>query len=236
MITAQPPAPNIPPPVGQTIQGGVQAAKAAAPLVKQEVKAYVKGFSPRLRHLFFLGYFGAIFLFKFAGMVTVANIFSWEFASKEGFLLTAWFVGGVIGWNLPILDYFVYIYFTHPEEEISKGLKNQLRSGTIFNSLRLIDKNRDSMPHLGFRSALFGAAWVILAFFAVTSSASYFGKGVVMAVGLYLLAEQWDWQLRNPAKLNSQLFWQVKRVVSQEEQKYYLWLMTGLFAVLTLLV
>ncbi len=226
---------QLPRPVSQAVREGVQSAKkqigTIAPEVKQEVKIYSQRFRLRLRHLFFLGYFLAIFSWRLVHF----PLFSLElnFLLLQGQNFFFWVLGGFIGWNLNLLDYFVYIYFTNPESQVSVESKYLLKARRFNQAIALL-KTKES--HLAFRGVLFRLVWVGLALFTLTSTASFLGKGLVMGLGLNLLINEWQEQKTKPEVLNSRLFWQIKRKVSLQEQRYYLWIMTGVFAVLSLLV
>lgn len=230
----------IPQPVNQAVREGiervkkaemVEKVKAVTPEVKQEVKTYVKGFRLRMRHLIFLGYFLAIFLWRL--LHSPLFPFEFKFLILEGKNLFLWILGGILGWNLPNLDYFVYVYFTNPEGELSLKAKYLIGQRKISQAIFLL-KSREL--HLAFRGVLFRLVWIGLALFTLTSTASFLGKGLLMGLGLNLLLQEWREEKVNPQVLNSRLFWQIKRKVSLQEQKFYLWGMTGVFIILSLLI
>ena len=97
-------------------------------------------------------------------------------------------------------------------------------------ALTLLDTRRLEQEKLAFRSAIFMVVWVPLAFFALTSTPALFGKGVVMGIMLHVLSDAWRLERSDPQRLHVRLFWQIKRVVSNEERLAFLWLMTGIFA------
>jgi len=73
---------------------------------------------------------------------------------------------------------------------------------------------------------LFQLAWVVLAFFAVTSAAGWFGKTLVLTLGLRILLEEWSEYVKDREALKQKLFWQIKREFSDSELKIYLIVMT----------
>lgn len=201
--------------------------------VKKEVTGYVKNYRPTISHLIFLGYFlvtyARVLVFTWSGQ----SSFSWVFVLSQAGSLATWIIGGVLGWNLLVLDSIFYLYFTDPNGQLAAKSRELYRFNLLswFKYLFNLD-----IPKRAIGSALFGAAWILLAGFALTSTVSYFGKGVIMGLGLHLLLQMWMKQSQDPLALNSQLFWQIKRPVSNLEQKWYLWIFTGFFILLTLLV
>lgn len=222
-------------PLTQVIQQGTQAVQAAVPQVRQEIKTYAQNYNPTLHHLIFLGYLLGTFLLNNLRYFNLANLSQLSFLWTLVRDLVSWLAGGFLGWNLLFLDNVVYIYFIHPETNLNQQAKAYLSQRGIWAWFKFVAR-LDLKEKLTLRSALFQAAWVILAFFTLTSTISWFGKGLVLGLGLHLLLDQWQIQLKNPQDLNRQLFWQIKRPVSLREQKWFLGIMTGIFVILSLLV
>lgn len=87
---------------------------------------------------------------------------------------------------------------------------------------------------LASRSVLFQIVWVGLAIFILTSTNSLFGQSLVIAIGLNLLVDEWESYLAK--KDFSWLFWQIKRIISPKEQKWFLYIMTGIFIILSVIL
>jgi len=217
---------------GQGLQSVKSQIAQTAPQMKEDVTQFARKFNPTLGHLIFLGYFLAIF-----GRVIFWQGLSFDLESVRlaVFDLLAWLFGGIIGWNLLVLDNLVFAYFTHPESQLADQMRLVLAKDGPWAWCKLLFSPQ-KQERLAFRSLLFQLAWVLLAFFALTSTASFFGKGVVLGLGLHLLLEQWQLIRRDPQELNKRLFWQIKRAVSLTEQKYYLYLFTAIFIFLSILV
>jgi len=126
------------------------------------------------------------------------------------------------------LDRVVYV-FSYPEEQLSQHFKYLWKGKKRGEALSLIYTRRSEQQRLTFRSALFMAMWVPVAFFALTSTAGLFGKGVVMGLMFHILYDAWRLQNMDPTRLNTRLFWQVRRGVSREEQVTFMWIMTIVF-------
>jgi len=183
-----------------------------------------------VKTLVFLGYFLAIFLLKEIKLV------NWTFTFLTSFFFRGlqWFFGALIGAHFLKLDQLVYVYLTAPNEQLSLAVKQLIKQKKIAAAWDLLEERINDQPRLATRSFLFQSAWVVLALFALTSTASFFGRALVMAVGLKLLIEEWENYLLK-GNINF-VFWQIKREVTLKEQKWFLWLITGLFGVLSLLL
>lgn len=163
---------------------------------------------------------------------TVVMLFHWVWTWE----LVGYWIGGGIGYLLVFLDRLLYAYILYPHEQLSQQLRFQIESGNVKEALELVHRRREEQQKLVFRSFLFAAVWVPLALFAVTSSAGLYGSALVMGVGLHLIYDFWRDQQIDVQMLNKKLFWQVKRVVTQKEQKWFLYLFSGAFVWLTLIL
>jgi len=131
-------------------------------------------------------------------------------------------LGGAVGWFLPILDKIAYIYILHPEAQISQYLKWQLEKKQLKNFLETLQRRQGELDKLTTRGILFQAAWLVLAIFTVTSVPGWFGRALVMVLGIRILLEEWrDW-LKNKDVLRQKLLWQIKKEWQNQELKLYL--------------
>jgi len=134
--------------------------------------------------------------------------------------------GAAVGWLIPWFDRIAYIYILHPEAQVAQYVKYQIDQKqwrAAFNSLNRRAKDFDQLTTRGI---LFQLAWVVLAFFAVTSAAGWFGKTLVLTLGLRILLEEWSEYVKDREALKQKLFWQIKREFSDSELKIYLIVMT----------
>lgn len=138
-------------------------------------------------------------------------------------------IGGVIGWVLPWLDKIAYIYILHPEVQLAQYVQYQVKQKQFKSAFEVLNKRGGELDKLTTRSAMFQVIWVVLAVFTLTSVSGLFGKALVMALGLRILVEEWREYLKDKNKLKALLFWQVKREISNDELKWYLYTMSGLF-------
>jgi len=182
-----------------------------------------------VKYLIFLGYFLATFILRKIGTFS----FSWAFLRFSLVDLLSWFSGALLGGYFIKLEQIVYVYYIHPDEILSLDAKRMIQEKRKKEVLQLL-REGVTEQRLAFRSALFQVVWLVLAFFTLTSTAGVFGKTLVMAIGLHLLLDEWEDLLKG--KSLYWLFWQIKRTVSEKEQKMFVWIMTGLFAGLSLLL
>lgn len=145
-------------------------------------------------------------------------------------------VGGAIGWNLAFLDMVAYIYILHPEVQLSQQISYQIKNKQYKQAFELIKRRQSEFDKLTVRSALFQVAWVVLAVFTLTSVPSLFGKALVMGLGLRILIDEWREWFKDKNKLKNWLFWQIKREVSIDELKWYMYIMTGIYLYLAWLL
>lgn len=149
--------------------------------------------------------------------------------------LVSWvmFVGGVVvGVIILFLDRIVYTY-SYPTDQLSQQFNWLTREKRWWEAMKLLDARREEQNKLTFRSALFMVIWVPLSFFALTSTAGLFGKGVVMGLMLHILLDGWRMQRLNPSRLNERLFWQIGRTVRAEEQLVFMYVISAIFILLS---
>lgn len=141
-----------------------------------------------------------------------------------------WVAGVVTGVLVLFADRIVYTY-SYPGAQISQQFAWYVKERKYLRALELLDTRRLEQERLTFRSALFMAIWVPLAFFALTSTSSLFGKGVVMGLMFHILADAWRLQKSEPRRLHVRLFWLIKREITDEERLVFLWIVTAIFGI-----
>jgi len=155
---------------------------------------------------------------------------------KDWLEMAGLIVGGVLGWVLVWFDKIAYIFILHPEAQLSQYVNYYIKKKNYKAAWGLVNKRGGEMGKLTTRSAMFQVAWVVLALFAITSVGSMFGRVLVMGLGLRMLWENWEGYRTNRPNLKKQLFWQVKREITNDELKWYVYVMSGVFAWLTLVL
>jgi len=182
--------------------------------------------------IIFYSYFVGIGIWFGLRIAQGGNYLNWQLWIP----VLSWLIGGFIGRWLISFDRLVDVYFAHPETQLSHYVRYYLQKGQWRWAWTTLNRRKNEQLRLTFRSGLFQIIWVGLAIFALTSTASLLGKAVVMGGGLYLLLDEWEDYFHDPNFLRSWLFWQIKREVSLKEQKGFLWAMTGIMVILTLVI
>lgn len=144
-----------------------------------------------------------------------------------------WFLGGLVSYYFFAIDRLIDLLFVHRETADSQSVYKLLQKGQYFLVWRLANRENNRQMRLNLRSALFQVILILLAVFVVTSTNSLFGQGLIFGLSLKLLLDEWSDYLTQPDYLRSWLFWQVKREVSLKETKIYLYVMTGVFLLLS---
>lgn len=99
-------------------------------------------------------------------------------------------LGGLLGFILPDLDYFIYRYFL--QNENTPSLDNVITEVTKKNAFMNWSMASESRAgkRLIFHTAHFQLIFLLFTFFVLTSSGSLLGRGIVLAFMLHLLVDQ----------------------------------------------
>lgn len=177
-----------------------------------------------------------VFWSYFIGIFIISHLnnfsFSWLIIGEFLVSFVSWLAGAGLGIVFMKLDGLIYVYFLKPAEPISLDIKNLFKQKQYQLALKELISREKEMKELTLKSALFQIAWIAIALFTISSTASYLGKGLVMAIGFQLLFSQWQAVLANQPL--DWVFWQIKTKVGLKEQKIFLYLMTTVFLIFTL--
>lgn len=147
------------------------------------------------------------------------------------------FLGMVFGWFLLKADRVVHAFFIEPQTQLSYHIRYLVKNLKPLKLLKLLKERKAEQKNLVFRSAVFQVVWLALAFFTLTSTTSFFGKGMILGLGLHLLFDEGkDLRYKGVSFVRDWLFWQVKREVTLKETKIFLGVMTGGFVILSWLI
>ncbi len=152
------------------------------------------------------------------------------------FDLVGFWVGGVIGMALLDLDRLIHVYIERPDEQLSQQMRMHLSKQQWKNALETILIRRREQYHLAFRNGIFAAVFMVVVFFAFSSSAGLFGKGLTAGVMVHFLYDAWRDYLRDKERFKSWFLWMVQREIPLREQKLALYGLTGIFGFLSLLL
>jgi hypothetical protein len=148
--------------------------------------------------------------------------------------LISWFLGGLIGWYLLYLDQVIWVYFTHPDKDLSFNVKHLADEGDYKKAFLYLKNNRTYQKHLAFRNLYFQVAWIVLTLFTITTAVTLLGKAIVMSIGLHLLIEEWN-SYQEKGHFNW-LFWQMDKKLNSEGQKVYFVLIVSIFILFSLML
>lgn len=122
------------------------------------------------------------FWFSFFVFVSIINgLFDWRY-------LPFW-LGGIIGTIMPDIDHLLYLYLK-PQELTSQRVNFLVNRREVKRVFTLLYETRSERRNLIFHTAFFQVIFAVLAFWILTSSGSYFGRGLVLAFSLHLLVDQ----------------------------------------------
>jgi len=175
---------------------------------------------------------GSRLLVTFVWLVIV-TLLRWEW---HGNLILLW-LGGLVGTFLLDLDHLVYTLVIYPQELTSMRVRDLLEERRFKDTLVLLSNTHDERLKLPFHNALSQLVLYVLCFFVLTSTASLFGAGLVMAMTLHLLKGEFTLLLQGKEEfLRQNTFWQIKGQISFFHQKLFVILMLLIFLGLNLLL
>lgn len=162
-----------------------------------------------------------------AAWLAVVTLLRWQFNFSIFFL----WLGAFVGTFLVDLDHLLYLL---DQPLLGEKTKTLLVQKKLVETIALADQTRPERTKLVFHSALFQVLLQFVTFFVLTSTASLFGAGLVMAMSLHLVRSEVE-LLLSKQNLDS-LFWQFKGEISPQNQRLFVIVMFLLFVFLTLLL
>lgn len=151
-------------------------------------------------------------------------------------LILLW-LGGLVGTFLLDIDHLLYALWIYPHELTSMRVRHLVEQRRFKETLVLLVDTHDERLKLSFHTALFQLILYVVCFFVLTSTGSLFGSGLVMAMALHLLKDEFDLLLRGREEhLRQWLFWQVKTEITLGQQKFFVILMLLVFLGLNILL
>lgn len=108
------------------------------------------------------------------------------------FNLSYWpfWLGGLLGVILPDIDHIIYAYFIKPQDLSSQRIGYLIDKKDLRRFVELLYETRNERRGLIFHSVFFQIIFWILTFWMVSSSGSFFGKGLVLSFALHLSIDQ----------------------------------------------
>lgn len=111
---------------------------------------------------------------------------------KHYFALNYWsfWLGGLVGIILPDIDHLIYVYFVKPTDLSSQRINYLVNKKELSRSVELLYETRSERRGLIFHTIFFQLIFFILTFWMLSSSGSYFGRGLVLSFIFHLSVDQ----------------------------------------------
>ena len=146
-------------------------------------------------------------------------------------------LGGLVGTFLLDLDHLLYVLWVYPDEPNSFQIKELIGQNRYKEALALLVNTRYERWRLSFHNALFQPIFCIFCFWVLSSSSNLLAKGLVMAMALHLLKDEFESLFTRGEEFTRRwLFWQIKTEVPFRTQKFFLFIMLFFFLGLNLLL
>lgn len=125
------------------------------------------------------------FSFWFAFFVLLAIL-------RRYFALIYWpfWLGGLLGIVLPDVDHLIYVYFVKPTDLSSQRINYLVNKNEVVRGVQILYETRGERKNLIFHTIFFQAIFFVLTFWVLSSSASVFGKGLVLSFAMHLSVDQ----------------------------------------------
>lgn len=151
-----------------------------------------------ISHLFLaLVYFGFVSVFR--GQFNFSLIWLWA--------------GALLGTFLLDIDHLLFWFWTRPQEGESIQARALVKMGNYRGLYTLFKQTHEAHNRLIFHTATFQVILLLLTFYVLTATNNLFGAGLVMAMNLHLLKNEWFAWLRGEKEaLVDWLFWQVRGI------------------------
>lgn len=111
---------------------------------------------------------------------------------KHFLSLSYWpfWLGGLVGVILPDIDHLIYVYFIKPTDLTSQRVNYLVNKNQLWRSVQLLYETRSERRGLIFHTIFFQLIFFVLTFWLMSSSASIFGKGLVLSFALHISIDQ----------------------------------------------
>lgn len=144
-------------------------------------------------------------------------------------------VGTAFGALLIYLDPLVSTYFSTPQSPLLNEARSEFKQKKFKKLFGDLVTHHQALQNPLLHSALFQFALALLSLYVVTSTANFFGAGMVMGMSLHLIKDELALR-HNSERLKKILFWNIHREISPKEQRIFLGAVFTLFGLETLLL
>ncbi len=161
--------------------------------------------------IFCLAYVAVVFIIK--------SRFSFSFNLSFFVNLVLFLAGGVIGYLLFYLDYFLYPYFAEKTDELAVKAEEYYQKKEFVMGLKFIQLNEEKMKFHVLKTALNLGILLLMTIFVSSSSGSFLGSGVCFGLLFHFNMKLLE-DYRNPLLLSQWFEW-VKKPVEYQYQRYF---------------
>lgn len=102
----------------------------------------------------------------------------------------SFWIGGIIGTILPDLDHLIYVFFLSPQDLTSQRVNFLIKKKEVRRVVSLLYETRAERKNLVFHTFLFQIIFFALTIYIMSSSASLWARGTVLALSLHLVVDQ----------------------------------------------
>jgi hypothetical protein len=142
--------------------------------------------------------------------------------------------GALLGTFLLDIDHLLFWFWLRPQEGESIQARALAKMSNYRGLYTLLIQTHEAHNRLVFHTATFQVILLLLTFYVLTATNNLFGAGLVMAMNLHLLKDEWfDWFKGRREVLSDWLFWQVRGVAMMDYLNLYLAGATIIFLILT---
>jgi hypothetical protein len=150
------------------------------------------------------------------------------------FSLVWLWLGALLGAFLLDIDHLLFWFWLRPQEGESIQARALAKMSNYRGLYTLLKQTHEAHNRLVFHAATFQVVLLLLTFYVLTATNNLFGAGLVMAMNLHLLKDEWfDWLKGRREALADWLFWQVRGVLMADYLNLYLIFVSVVFLILS---
>jgi len=142
--------------------------------------------------------------------------------------------GALLGTFLLDVDHLLFWFWTRPQEGESIQARALVKMGNYRGLYTLFKQTHEAHNRLIFHTATFQVILLLLTFYVLTATNNLFGAGLVMAMNLHLLENEWfAWLKGEKEVLADWLFWQLQGIAMRNYLNLFLAGVSIIFLILS---
>jgi hypothetical protein len=139
-----------------------------------------------------------------------------------------WLLGAMIGFLFVFMDRFFYTVLINTNNTLGLKLK-EINKKDIVEGIKLLLVEKFDQKEMVMRSFLFLLMWIVLGFFTMTSVVNHFARGFMLGIGIHLIFDLIYDYIYDKERLDT-WFWQIKRTLEPEEKRWFVMIVSVVFA------